>query len=310
VNIRAMPLFRRPDGKLVRDESNVRRMMPYLMRGRNESAVYHEQHFDLTKTRPWLRTFNRAHSDHPATLFHLFLFASAQAFHERPNLNRFVSGGRIYQRNEVALSFAAKKVMEASAPLVTVKLRIDKDEPFHGLPQRIAATIADSRSDRISMVDKELRLALALPGTMLRGVMAALQGLDKVNLMPGSMIEEDPMYATAFMANLGSVGLDNTFHHLYEYGTISMFGAIGTTRKTVVVGPDGKPAVRDGAQIRWTLDERIVDGFYAGQGMKVIQRFVEDPERNIGAATGKGQQPLRVVPDEAQQTAEARAQRT
>ena len=280
------------------------------MRGRNESAVYHEQNYDLTKTRPWLRAYNRAHSDHPATLFHLFMFATARAFHERPALNRFVSGGRIYQRNHVAISFAAKKVMEASAPLVTVKLRIDKDEPFHELPARIASTIADSRSDRISMVDKELRLALALPGTMLRGVMAALQGLDKLNLMPSSMIEEDPMYATAFMANLGSVGLDNTFHHLYEYGTISLFGAIGTTRKTLVVGPDGKPAVRDGAQIRWTLDERIADGFYAGTGMKVCHRVVEDPERYIGPATGKGQQPLRVVPDQPEETTEARAQRT
>ena len=37
-----MPLFRRPDGDLVRDLPPVRAIVPYLMRRRNESAVYHE----------------------------------------------------------------------------------------------------------------------------------------------------------------------------------------------------------------------------------------------------------------------------
>src|SRR6185436_8851011 len=111
-----MPIFKRPDGDLVRGESNVRRFVPYLMRGRNESAVYHEQICDLTRTRPWLRAFNHAH-EQPATLFHLFLYAFARVLHARPGVNRFVSGGRIYQRRKVELSFAAKKRMEERAPL-------------------------------------------------------------------------------------------------------------------------------------------------------------------------------------------------
>jgi hypothetical protein len=67
-----MPLFRRPDGVLCRDLPPVRLIVPYLMRGRNESAVYHEKVYDLTRTRPWLRAYNRSHQDR-ATLFHLFL---------------------------------------------------------------------------------------------------------------------------------------------------------------------------------------------------------------------------------------------
>src|ERR1700733_11911604 len=164
-----MPLFSRPDGVLVKDVSNVRRMMPYLMRGRNESAVYHEQLFDLTKTRPWLRAYNRSHPDAPATLFHLLLTAFAEAFHERPGLNRFISGGRIYQRNEVALSFAAKKTLDDQAPLVTVKMKMPRHEPFAEFTKRVAATIDDSRGDQVTTVDKELKLALALPGPMVRG---------------------------------------------------------------------------------------------------------------------------------------------
>ena len=277
-----MPLFRRPDGDLVRDESNVRRMIPYLMRGRNESAVYHEQHFDLTRTRPWLRAYNRSHPTAPATLFHLMLLAIAAAIHERPGMNRFISGGRIYQRKHVALSFAAKKSMEVTAPMVTVKMKFDAGEPFTDAVRRIAETIATSRTDQVTMVDKELALALALPGPVLRMVMAGLRLLDRVNLLPGAMIESDPMYASAFVANLGSLGLDNTFHHLYEYGTVSLFATIGTTKKVLVVGPDDKPMTRVTSQIRWTFDERINDGFYCATAIKVAQRIIEDPERYFG----------------------------
>lgn len=277
-----MPLFKRPDGVLVPDESNVRRMMPYLMRGRNESAVYHEQLVDVTKARPWLRAYNRAHSDAPATMFHLVTYAIARVFHERPGMNRFVSGGRIYQRKHVEISFAAKKVMDEHAPLVTVKMRVPRDEPFGELVKRIAATIAEARTDRETTVDKELKLALALPGPVVRGVMGALRGLDSLNLMPASMIEHDPMYASAFLGNLGSVGIDDTFHHLYEYGTIGVFGVIGPVKKRVVVGRDGQPTVRDTVQLRYTFDERVNDGFYCATALKIPRQIVEEPERYLG----------------------------
>jgi hypothetical protein len=287
-----MPLFGRPDGVLVRDENNVRKMMPYLMRGRNESAVYHETNYDLTTTRPWLRDFNRAHSDAPATLFHLLMYGFARAFHERPGMNRFISGGRIYQREHVEMSFAAKKVMDLDAPLVTVKMRVPRDEPFPEFVRRVGQTIAEARTDRQTQVDKELKLVLALPSPVVRGVMAALRGLDSINLLPAAMIEPDPMYATCFCANLGSLGLDNTFHHLYEYGTISLFAAIGTTRKTLFVGRDGKPAVRDGTSVRWTFDERINDGMYCAGAIKIAQSYGENPERYLGAPTKKDVAPV------------------
>ncbi len=264
-------------------------MIPYLMRGRNESAVYHEQNLDVTKTRPWLRSYNRAHPDAAATMFHLMMAAVAESLHERPGMNRFIAGGKIYQREHVDLSFAAKKAMEATAPMVTVKLRFPRNEPFTIVCKRIAEAVADARTDRITSVDKELALALALPGPMLRGVMATLRGLDTLNLMPGAMIKTDPMYASAFIANLGSLGLDNTYHHLYEYGTIGLFGAIGTTKKAQVLGADGKPTVRDVSQIRWTFDERVNDGFYAASAIKQAGRIIEDPERFFGVPQEAGE---------------------
>ena len=85
-----MPLFRRHDGDLLRDVPPVRAIMPYLMRGRNESAVYQESSYDVAAARRWLRAYNRSHPAR-ATLFQLLAFACARALQLRPGLNRFAS---------------------------------------------------------------------------------------------------------------------------------------------------------------------------------------------------------------------------
>ena len=68
-----------------------RAIMPFLMRGKNESAVYFEQTVDLTRTTAWLE-------GRSGNLFHLCLFAIARTLHEHPRLNRYVAGRRYYLR--------------------------------------------------------------------------------------------------------------------------------------------------------------------------------------------------------------------
>lgn len=276
------PLFRRPDGDPVTDESDVRRMMPFLMRGRNESAVYHEQNCDITKARAWLRIYNQTHRQ-AATLFHLMLFAIARGFHERPGINRFVNGRHLYQRKHVEFSFAAKKAMSDEAPLVTVKVRFGKDDSFTTILERVVQAIEDGRGPTQSITDKQLALAMALPSPLLSLVMTLLRWLDRLNLLPGAMIASDPMFCSAFVANLGSVGLDNSYHHLYEYGNASLFAVIGTPKRQHVLDRRGRVEVQDMLQVRWTFDERINDGMYAGLAMREVQRVVEDPIGQLGA---------------------------
>jgi hypothetical protein len=291
-----MPLFKRPDGTLVPGLSPVRYIMPFLMRGRNESAVLHEARFDLSRTHEWLARWSAANGK-KATLFHLILWGLARTLHERPGLNRFVSGRRIYQRNGVFLSFAAKAAFADDAPIVTIKLEFPEDDTFAACVDRVVAAVGGARTPaagaparKASTVDTELKLAMALPTFLLRGVMALLRWLDRVNLMPAGMIASDPMYASAFLANLGGLGIDDTFHHLYEYGTVSLFGAVGRAEKAVFVGQGGAVEVRDAIKLCWTFDERINDGFYCASSLAGIQRIVEDPAAAIGepAATAVG----------------------
>src|SRR6185295_5096239 len=142
-----MPLFRRPDGELVTEVAPVRRMMPLVMRGRNESLIYHSTNWDIAKARQWIRDYNRGRAaGERATLFHLLVYSTAKMFHQRPGLNRFVAGGKIYQRKGVWISFAAKTKLADDAPLATVKLEFPQGEKFEDFIQRIVGAVKESRN--------------------------------------------------------------------------------------------------------------------------------------------------------------------
>jgi len=79
--------WRRPDGDLVRDLPLNRQVMPYLMRGRNESAYYFEIELGLRKTDEWVRAFNAAHPGLQADAFHL-----AEVFPDARSGERLVIG--------------------------------------------------------------------------------------------------------------------------------------------------------------------------------------------------------------------------
>ncbi len=279
-----MPLFKRCDGDLVRNLPPVRRMIPYLMRTRNGAIVYHDTVFEIARARAWLERFNAAREGRAkATLFHLLIWACARALHERPGLNRFVSGSRVYQRREVAISFAAKRGFRDDEPIVTRKYVLPRGEGFAKTVDRISGGVVDVRKGKEDRSDKEMKLALLLPGFILSWAIRLMMWLDRVNLLPASMIKPDPMFASLFLANLGSVGLDRVTHHLYEYGNVSVFGAMGLAGPRVVVGADGKPEARDTVEIRWSFDERINDGFYCAASLALVDAVFEDPEAALGA---------------------------
>jgi len=276
-----MPLFRRPDGDLVKDLPAVRGIVPYLMRRRNESAVYHESSYDVGRARSWLRAYNRSHAQR-ATLFHLFLYACVQALHLRPGLNRFASGGRVYQRRGVSVSFAAKKEMRDDSPFATVKLAFPAGEGLADAVRRVSEAVAEGRSGPARRVDREAALVMALPGPVVSLLTRLAAWLDRMNLLPGALMRDDPFFSSLFLANLGSVGLSDTFHHLYEYGTVSIFGVMGTVRQALVPGRGG-PETRELLQVRFTLDERVSDGFYAARSLAIARDILEDPDRFLGA---------------------------
>ena len=255
----------------------MRRIMPYLMRSRQQSVVNFQQHFNLDRTMLFVERWNAQHSD-PITLFEIIVAACGRTLHERPGLNRFVSGGVIYQRRNVHVAFGAKKSFDDEAPLLMVKLELRPNEDLAQTVRRMRDAIAEARADHERPLEREIRAFTSLPHWLLRGAVQVGTWMSSWNLLPDMLTRDDPMFSSLFLANLGGIGLDRAFHHLYEWGTASLFGVVGSIGKTASVDADGRTAVHDGVDVGWTFDERIQDGFYCAESLAILRRYIEEPE--------------------------------
>ena len=272
-------MFAPHDGKRVVVQP-YRRMMAFLMRGRNQSAVYFEQRIDVSRTQPWLEQWNARHEGR-ATLFHLVLHALASVLHERERLNRFTVGRRTFQRTQVLLSFAAKKRFVDDAPLATVKRAFAPGETFAAVVVGVSSEVGAAKSDAISALDKELSVLLKLPGFVLAAGIGLLKRLYAIGLAPRSLVDTDPMYASAFVANLGSIGLPAAYHHLYEHGNCPLFVTIGKVAPAPVVDGD-RVVIRPELVLRYTFDERVEDGLYCARTLELLASRLADPASWLG----------------------------
>jgi hypothetical protein len=100
--------------------------------------------------------------------------------------------------------------------------------------------------------------------------MALARAGDFMGLLPGSMIRSDPLFASVFLANLGSIDYPAGFHHLWEYGTTSMFAVMGR----VETNADGRRVMN----AAYSYDERIEDGLYSYHTLEGIRGRIENPE--------------------------------
>lgn len=262
----------RPDARPVEKLSPMRRFMPFVSPRRNDSTFYMMQEIGVDAALAFLERKNAGlPPEQRLTLFHLFVRSCSQALVLRPGVNRFVKAGRLWQREGVWISFAAKVKIEDGAPLVTVKRRFDPErESLDEMVTGVMGNLRPQRAGKQTQSDKEMNLLLYLPNVVIQLLMKGVQLLDWFGLLPKSMIDADPLYTSVFLANLGSIDYPAGFHHLWEHGTCSLFGVMGRIEKRA----DGSRFMK----VAWTYDERIEDGLYSYHTLEGIRERLEQPE--------------------------------
>lgn len=272
-----MGLRNRVDGVLVGKLSSYRKILPFIMRTRTEASVYLRQDFDMTRTLEYLEEQKAA--GRSIRLFHIFLCAAVRTIALRPELNRFVAGRRLYQRKGIWISFIVKKQLDEKAASTNAKIRFEPDETLSTIGERIDRHLEFARGTEKTGDEKEMDFFTRLPRWGVQFVCWAFRTLDYWGIAPKGMLRADPLYCSLYVANLGSIGLDAPFHHLYDWGTASFFMVIGKVHKAPAVSADGEPTVKDIACVNFTMDDRVTDGLYSARAIELLKGFVEDPRR-------------------------------
>lgn len=273
-----MAFTRRRDGTYLGDIPAFRRIVPYLMPTRTEAVVYYPQRIEVGGLLAWLEERNAGRSEaERVTLFHVFLTAISRTLALRPEMNRFVSGRRTYQHKEISVSFIVKKAMTEEAPETEVRLVFTGAESVDEVRDLVTGALDRERGDHRGADDKLVDFFASWPRPVLTLVARTVKTLDYYNVMPRALRDAIPLYTSVYLVNLGSVGADAPFHHLYEHGSASVFVAMGRVGKQPVVDEHGEVVARDCINLAYTLDERASDGFYFARTAEVFRRLVADP---------------------------------
>jgi len=274
-----MAFKKRRDGVYLKHLPAFRRIFPYLMPTRDESIIFANQKVNVGPLFAFLERINRGRGKtERITLFHGILTAASRVVRLRPELNRFVAGKRIYEQKEISITFIVKKAMTEEAPEAEARVVFTGRERLDEIRDKVNKHVSRARSNDKGSDDKLIDFVGGLPRPCLNLVARLIRWLDYHNILPSFLMEAIPLYTSVYLANLGSIGLDAVYHHLYEYGTASTFAVVGKVHKEPWVDDRNRVVVRDIMNVCFTMDERVSEGFYYARSIQLFQTLLEKPE--------------------------------
>lgn len=274
----------RKDGYyLGKEVPSLTRFMSYLLPERTENEAVLNDKIDLTAVNEYIKKKNEALEEggFKYTIFHIALAAILKTIYKRPKLNYFIQGRRYYERKYISFSFVIKKKFEdkSEESLAILKMGEEGKSPLTEVREKTRRVIEDVRvrnkKDGTTGIIEKL---LKLPRFMLRFVCSVIRFLDYHGWMPAGLAKEDPYYSSVFVTNLGSIKMNADYHHLTNYGTNSFFVILGEKKSEAVFDADGSYEVKEMLPVGMTIDERIADGLYFANSIKLMKTYFANPE--------------------------------
>ncbi len=272
-------MSRRNDARRVYDIPPYKQIFPYIMPRRCDSLVYQHLTFDMTNAVTFIKE-QKAEQGNTYRVFEIFLAAMLRTIALRPHLNRFIANYRYWQRDELSLNFVVRESSADDAPEHSMPLYFEPDMTLEEMASIINDAINTQRQpESNTFTDEAIRFFLHFPSPIIRLIVTFARFLDRFGKAPRALREADGLHTSLFVSNLGSIGIGGhtPLHHLYEWGTTSIFLTIGQLRRTRLSPADGG-GTKDTLEIGVTIDERITDGYYLVKSMRVLQEHLLNPE--------------------------------
>ncbi|MBN2659366.1 MAG: 2-oxo acid dehydrogenase subunit E2 [Spirochaetales bacterium] len=271
--------YRRKDGQLIDKEIPIfNRMIPYLMRGRNESMITLSESLIMTGTLKYISENRDGNGQKRYNYFEILIAAVMKTINEFPHMNRFIMGGHYYQRHEMSCAFVIKTRFSVEDPERNVIVKFSPGDSLETISKRIRDAVEFSKTAEEDEQDKAMGLLFKLPTGIVNIVTGAVKWMDRRGWLPLSMTDIDALHVSVFIANLGSIGInDSPAHHLFEWGNCSLFITTSRIRKEQVADRMGNLSVQDVMNVCFSIDERISEGYYYSRVVKRFRQLVENP---------------------------------
>lgn len=222
----------------------------------------------------------KKHKGSPNAISFVTIIAAAyvRTVYHWPVMNRFIAGRRIYRHNDIAICMTVLKdggVNTHDEDLL--KIYADPEDTIFDVAEKLNAEITNIResgteSGSQAFAGNLLRLPV-LPDV----VMWLLRRLEKWGMVPKALRKISPFHCSLYITNLMSIGLPHAHHHLYNFGTCSIFMSIGKPERQVIT-TSGEVSRKPMLPLGFVTDERVCGGIDYAKGVHCFLNYLKHPE--------------------------------
>lgn len=279
----------RPDGRKIRSLSPLNTVSPYIMTKRNDASNFITVTVDIENIEKYIKE-KRAQGLKGFGLLHVMLATYVKTVSRRPGINRFISGQKIFARNDIQVMMTIKKEMRLDAQETVIKAFYSPADTPETIYRKFVDLVEENRAqgDK-SDFDSTARILNYIPGLILKFAVWFLNLLDYFGLLPKFLLKVSPFHGSFFITSMGSLGIPAIYHHLYNFGNVPIFCSYSAKRSEYVPNKNGELEQRKFVDFKFVLDERICDGHYYSSALKMMNDYLKHPERL--------DEPTEIVPD-------------
>ena len=193
----------RADGRKLRTIIPMQRIMPYIMATRNDALNMFDESFDVSKTDAFCRQKVKEGYKNFGFL-HVLIAAYVRMLSQHPEINRFISGQKIYARNTIEVVMVVKKEMHTDSPDTCIKVEFTPNDTIDEVYEKFNATVQSvvGQTDESSF-DKLARVINYIPGLLLRWTVKFLFFLDYFGLIPRAITKLSPFHGSLIVTSMG-----------------------------------------------------------------------------------------------------------
>ena len=267
----------RREGRQMRSLSAYQRIVPYLLRRKSEAACSISDSVEVSGIEQWLRQ-KRAEGWTGLGFIHLLVAAYVRTVSMRPGINRFISGRRLYARNEVQVVLSVKRGSSSGASETCVKVAFSPTDTVFDVYRRLSEAVDGVKADvTVSEPEHIAGQLMRLPRFLVRLVTAVARFLDYFDWLPAGWLEASPFHGSLNVIDMGSLGVVPVQQALPDLGNIPCSISFGARRKVRELTAEGETREFHYVDYRVTCDGRIVDSYYYASALKCLKFFMKNP---------------------------------
>lgn len=267
----------RKEGRRIKSGAPMDAVAPFIMTNRIGAANSFRATIDIEKCEQLIRE-KRSEGMPSFGMIHIFMAAYVRVVSQLPGINRFIRGQRVYARKGIEICMAIKKEMKLNAQETVIKLYATPQDTLYSIYEQLTKELEENRQDGDhNNMDAAARFLMGLPSVFLKFTVWFLKLLDYFGLLPRWLTKLSPFHGSLFITNMGSLGIPPINHHLYDFGNLPIFIAMGGKRTEYELDKDGVAQKRRLLDFTVMCDERICDGHYYATAFKKLKRLLENP---------------------------------